>query len=132
VVKFLYLVGAVALAGVLDYGWSIGLLDTIGLYLGLAMLGLIGGLVLRSWWSLLAAPGAVYLGSWIGFIVWRLRECAECAPWNATPLSDLLIYGLRPLSVVAIFAVVGTLARKHVAKRRRDAAASQFDTSTRL
>ena len=107
----------IAAVAILDYAELAGLVGPRGFFLGLALISFLGGMLLRSWWAVLVLPVAAYAGGWLGTELWCITAHPPCAPASATPLVDYVVYGLRALGLVVLFAAVGALLSRP--RRRR-------------
>ncbi len=106
----------VAVVGILGYAWLPVRAAGFWLPIGLLLVGLIGGLVIGSWWSLGLVPATLVISFWL----WRRIECTDCPPGHEGPplwIGLLLAAGLYAFSVAG--AAAGTFIVKRVSHRRR-------------
>ena len=85
------------------------------LYAAMALLGLVGGLLMGSWWSLALAPAAIIVSWWL----WRRVECIGCPSGQ----EQLALLGMVMLAtflsgLAALGAAAGTLGAKLVSRAR--------------
>ncbi len=81
--------------------------DDLKFRLLLALTGLVGGIVHRSWWAVPLLPVALYAGSRVGLVLYCQHREGACAPWSATPLINYVRYTLPALGTVALSAALG-------------------------
>lgn len=107
----------VAVIGILGYVWFPE--NSTGYWLPIrlvVLLGLIGGLLIGSSWSLGLVPATLVATFWL----WRRIECADCPPGSEGPplwISLLLAAGLYAFSVAG--AAAGTFIAERVSRRDR-------------
>ena len=95
--------GAVA-AGLLAHVWLTRAANA-ELLVAIATVGSVGGVVMGSWWSVLAVPTAMYAG----FELWHIIECGSCPRWSRDDsLGTLAVWNVIMCSIVALGAAVGT------------------------
>lgn len=58
---------------------------------------------LRSWRAVAALPIVMDAGSWLENYLWCVAAVSfDCAPMNATPVRDYLLYGAQSLAILAV------------------------------
>ena len=102
--RLAWLFVSVGLDALLGYQWYFGPMGARTLFLGWALIALITGLVWRSWWSILAAWAAVFIGGRISGALWR-RACPTCGENDADIIGIVgtyaTVYGFVALNVAA-------------------------------
>ncbi len=106
--KIVRMVVALAAVALLTYVW----LEVPGrhgyvVFLAVVLLGLVGGLLMGSWWSLVLVPATMRAAGWLHGRI----ECPDCPSGEANLILTGLFYGLAMLGAAA-----GTLGAKAAAK----------------
>ena len=85
------------------------------LYAAMALLGLLGGLLIGSWWSLALVPTAITVSWWL----WRRVECIGCpSGQEQLALLGMLMLATFLNGIAALGAAAGTLGAKLVSRAR--------------
>ncbi|MDP9374295.1 MAG: hypothetical protein M3Q65_17930 [Chloroflexota bacterium] len=117
--KRLRLIVGAMVVGVLTalwFGWleraPISDVQPVMVMAGIATVGLIGGLTMRSWWAVVIAPAAVLGMSYLGSAI----ACADgCPPASEdTPLTVLILQLIFSGGPATVGAAVGTLIARAV------------------
>ena len=82
--------------------------------LGMLLMGLIGGVLMGSRWSIPLTPTAIMVAGWL----WHRIECADCPPGTDPTLGDLLVYMTFMLGLAALGAWAGVRGAQLVSRTR--------------
>ncbi len=111
--KIVRMVVALAAVALLTYVW----LEVPGrqgyvVFLAVVLLGLVGGLLMGSWWSLVLVPVTMRAAGWLHGRI----ECPDCPSGEAQGPVGILILGGLFYGLAMLGAAVGTLGAKAAAK----------------
>ncbi len=82
--------------------------------LSMVLMGLVGGLLMGSRWSILLAPAAILAGGWL----WERIECADCPPGTDPTPGGRLFLATVLFGLAALGAWAGTSGARLVLRAR--------------
>jgi hypothetical protein len=97
----------------LAYAW-LPLSQGYGIPLGLLVIGLVGGLLTGSRWSIPLTPAAIMAGNWM----WGRIKCGDCPPATDPPLGAWLVLMALMLGLAALGAWAGVTGACLVSRTR--------------
>ena len=108
---------SLALTATLIYQWYVGPVGARGLFIGVAAIAFVTGLIWRSWWALLVTLSVAFGGGQIGSTLWR-RGCPACGE-NDADLIGIVGTILIDAGVVLLGATLGILASRLLSRTQR-------------
>jgi hypothetical protein len=111
--RFVRIAFGLTVVAALAYAW-LPLSQGYGIPLGLLLIGLVGGFLTGSRWSIPLTPAAIMAGSWL---LGRVK-CADCPSATDPPLGTWLVLMALMLGLAALGAWVGASGARLVVRAR--------------
>ena len=108
-IRLVRMVGGVAAVATLTYVGSVlsrGEQAWIFLVI-MALVALVGGLAMGSWWSLVLVPLTILVTFWIQLLLWQ-KECENCRPAEFNVFGQIMLIVIYLIVPPSLFAGLGT------------------------